>query len=141
VLSVKARILIVLGLLLLLAIIINMVRKRTLELKYVLAWLLADLVLIFFAIFPQAMMKVAELLGIYAPVNMIFFLGFVFLGLIIFSLTVALSRATANQRRLAQYAALKDYEDQMRRAESKAESKVEPKAESKVESEAVAADS
>jgi chromate transport protein ChrA len=37
------------------------------------------------------------------------------LALIIFSLTVALSRATANQRRLAQYAALKDYEERMRR--------------------------
>ena len=94
-LSVKARILIVAGLLLLLAIIINMVRKRTLELKYVLAWLIADLVLIFFSIFPQTMMGMAQLLGIYSPVNMIFFLGFVFLGLIIFSLTVALSRATA----------------------------------------------
>jgi hypothetical protein len=110
-LSVKARILIVAGLLLLLAIIINMVRKRTLELKYVLAWLIADLVLIFFSIFPQTMMGMAQLLGIYSPVNMIFFLGFVFLGLIIFSLTVALSRATASQRRLAQYVALKDYEE------------------------------
>ena len=110
-LSVKARILIVAGLLLLLAIIINMVRKRTLELKYVLAWLIADLVLIFFSIFPQTMMGMAQLLGIYSPVNMIFFLGFVFLGLIIFSLTVALSRATASQRQLAQYVALKDYEE------------------------------
>ena len=114
-LSFKARILIVAGLLLLLAVIINMVRKRRLELKYVLAWLLADLALIFFALFPQTMMGMAQLLGIYSPVNMIFFLGFVFLALIIFSLTVALSRATANQRRLAQYAALKDYEERMRR--------------------------
>ena len=121
-LSIKARILIVAGLLLLLAVIINMVRKRRLELKYVLAWLIADLALIFFAIFPQSMMGMAQLLGIYSPVNMIFFLGFVFLALIIFSLTVALSRATANQRRLAQYAALKDYEDRMRReASGKAE--------------------
>jgi hypothetical protein len=114
-LSFKARILIVAGLLLLLAVIINMVRRRRLELKYVLAWLLADLALIFFALFPQTMMGMAQLLGIYSPVNMIFFLGFVFLALIIFSLTVALSRATANQRRLAQYAALKDYEERMRR--------------------------
>ena len=112
-LSLKARILIVAGLLLLLAIILNMVRKRTLELKYVLAWLFADLALIFFAVFPQSMMGLAEFLGIYSPVNMIFFLGFVFLALIIFSLTVALSRATANQRRIAQYTALRDYEKRM----------------------------
>ncbi|MBP3873280.1 MAG: DUF2304 domain-containing protein [Lachnospiraceae bacterium] len=113
-LSIKARILIVAGLLLLLAVIINMVRKRRLELKYVLAWLLADLALIFFTIFPQTMMGLAQLLGIYSPVNMIFFLGFVFLAMIIFSLTVALSHATANQRRLAQSAALREYEEYTR---------------------------
>ncbi len=113
-LSIKARILIVAGLLVLLAIIINMVRKRRLELKYVLAWMIADLALIFFAVFPQSMMGLASLLGIYSPVNMIFFLGFIFLALIIFSLTVALSRATANQRRLAQSVALRDYEERLK---------------------------
>lgn len=118
-LSIKARLLIIAGLLLLLAVIINMVRKRRLELKYVLAWLIADLALIFFAIFPQTMMGMAEFLGIYSPVNMIFFLGFVFLAMIIFSLTVALSRATANQRRLAQYTALRDYEERRKEEERK----------------------
>ena len=34
--------------------------------------------------------------------------------MIIFSLTVALSRATSSQRRLAQYAALKEYERRMK---------------------------
>ena len=113
-LSIKARILIVAALLVLLAVIINMVRKRRLELKYVLAWLIADLALIIFTIFPELMMWLAEFLGIYSPVNMIFFLGFVFLAMIIFSLTVALSRATSSQRRLAQYAALKEYERRMK---------------------------
>ncbi len=113
-LSIKARILIIAALLVLLALIINMVRKRKLELKYVLAWLAADLALIIFAAFPQLMMGLASLLGIYSPVNMIFFLGFVFLGIIIFSLTVALSRATANQRRLAQSVALRDYEERLK---------------------------
>lgn len=113
-LSIKARILIIAALLVLLALILNMVRKRRLELKYVLAWLLADLALIVFAAFPQLMMGLASMLGIYSPVNMIFFLGFVFLGIIIFSLTVALSRATANQRRLAQSVALREYEEQMK---------------------------
>lgn len=116
-LSIKARILIIAALLVLLALILNMVRKRRLELKYVLAWLFADLVLIIFTAFPQLMMGLASLLGIYSPVNMIFFLGFVFLGIIIFSLTVALSRATANQRRLAQSVAIRDYEERKKSVE------------------------
>ncbi len=116
-LSIKARILIIAGLLFFLAIIINMVRKRRLELKYVLVWMLADLALILFAIFPETMMDIASFLGIYSPVNMIFFLGFIFLAMIIFSLTVALSRATANQRRLAQSVALRDYEERLKSGE------------------------
>ena len=117
-LSLRARLLIIAGLLLLLVIIINMVRRRTLELKYVLAWLICDILLIVFAVFPNAMMKAAGFLGIYSPVNMIFFLGFVFLAMIIFSLTVALSRISANQRRLAQSQALHEYELEQGRPES-----------------------
>ena len=122
-LSIKARLLIIIGLFLLLTIIFYMVRKRRLELKYVLAWLIGDLALIFFTIFPRTMMRLAEFLGIYSPVNMVFFLGFVFLALIIFSLTVALSRATANQRRLAQSIALKEYEERRKEEELTRESR------------------
>ncbi len=121
-LSVKARILIIGGLLVLLAIIINEVRRRRLELKYVLAWLIADLALILFAAVPQSMMWLASLLGIYSPVNMIFFLGFIFLALIIFALTVALSRATANHRRLAQSVALRDFEERLKNTDASSES-------------------
>ena len=109
-LTVKARIIMIVGLLLLMAGIINMVRRRRLELKYVLAWLICDVILIIFVLFPSSMMGLASLLGIYDPVNMIFFLGFVFMLVLIFSLTVALSRATANLRRLAQTTALDEYE-------------------------------
>ena len=109
-LSIRARVIIILVLLLMLVFIINMVRRRTLELKYVLAWLLADILLILFTVFPPAMMGIARFMGIFAPVNMIFFLGFLFLAAIAFSLTVALSRLSASQRRLAQETALWKYE-------------------------------
>lgn len=109
-LSIRARILIIGGLLVLMTVIINMVRRRTLELKYVLAWLLGDILLILFALFPGMMMWLARILGIYSPVNMIFFLGFIFLAGIVFSLTVALSRLSSGQRRVAQETALWEYE-------------------------------
>ena len=89
-----------------LGVIINMVRKRELELKYVLGWLACDFTLLLFVIFPGLMVGLSNFLGIYSPVNMIFFLGFVFSLMIIFSLTVALSRVTARVRRLAQAIAL-----------------------------------
>ena len=43
-----------------------------------------------------------RMLGIQSPVNMIFFLGFLFSLMIIFSLTVTISRITAKVRKMAQ---------------------------------------
>ena len=56
--------------------IINMLRKRELELKYVLGWLLCDIVLLIFTAVPGLMVGFSNFLGIYSPVNMIFFSGF-----------------------------------------------------------------
>ena len=91
-----------------LIIIVNMLRKRKLELKYVLGWLLCDITLLIFTIVPDLMVGFSDFLGIYSPVNMIFFLGFLFSLIIIFSLTVALSRVTARVRRLAQRIAIEE---------------------------------
>lgn len=104
--SFKAQCILGIILLFVLALIINMVRKRKLELKYVLAWMICDIALLILVFVPGLMTWLAEILGIYSPVNMVFFLGFVFSLLIIFSLTVALSRVTAKVRRLAQILAL-----------------------------------
>ena len=111
----KVRLLLVIGLVCVLVMIINMVRKRQLELKYVLGWLGCDFVLLLFAIFPGLMVGLSNFLGIYAPVNMIFFLGFLFSLVLVFTLTVALSRVTARVRRLAQIEALNAYEQEMQK--------------------------
>lgn len=108
--TIKVRIILGAVLILVLGVIINMVRKRELELKYVLGWMVCDLALLLFTIFPGLMIGLSNFLGIYSPVNMIFFLGFVFSLIIIFSLTVALSRVTARVRRLSQAIALDSQE-------------------------------
>lgn len=94
-----------------LVLLLNMVRKRALELKYVLTWIISCLTLLFFVLFPRAMDQLAAFMGIYSPVNMIFFLGFVLSIAIIFSLTVALSRLTARVRMLAQTIALQEQKE------------------------------
>lgn len=104
--TLKAQVLICIALVIALIAIVNMVRKRSLELKYVLVWICADVILFVFTLFPSTMNKVAALLGIYSPMNMIFFMGFVLSLVIIFTLTVALSRVTARVRKLAQMIAL-----------------------------------
>ena len=70
----------------------------------------ANIILFIFTLFPSTMGHVAAFFGIYSPVNMIFFMGFVLSLVIIFTLTVALSRVTARVRKLAQMIALQDEE-------------------------------
>ena len=70
--TLKAQILICIVLVIALLAIVNMVRKRSLELKYVLVWIGCDLILFIFTLFPNLMQKLANVLGIYSPVNMIF---------------------------------------------------------------------
>ena len=88
------------------AVVVNMVRKRILELKYVLTWMFADIMLAILVLFPGLIGAISRLLGIYSPMNMIFFLGFVLSLVILFSLTVAISRASANERRMSQTIAI-----------------------------------
>lgn len=88
------------------AVVINMVRKRQLELKYVLAWLFADIVLVILVLFPSLIMMITRLLGIQSTMNMIFFLGFLLSLVILFTLTVALSKVTASARRMSQTIAI-----------------------------------
>lgn len=104
--TLKIQILLIAFLLVVLAVIIQMVKKRKLELKYVLGWLACDIALIIFTCFPGLMASMAHMLGIYSPVNMIFFFGFLFSLIILFSLTVALSRVTEKVRRIAQVIAM-----------------------------------
>lgn len=102
----RFQIILIVGIVLMLLLILNMIRKRKLELKYSLEWLIVLVLLLIIACVPETLTKVASTLGIYSPVNMIFFLGFVFALIIIFVLTVTVSRLSARIRRLAQIVAM-----------------------------------
>lgn len=104
----KLQIVIGLAILVVFAILVNMIRRRSLELKYALSWMMVLCALFVFDCAPKLLIVVSDFLGIYAPVNMIFFLGFCFSLVIIFSLTVALSRLSNSIRTLDQMVALNE---------------------------------
>ena len=106
--TVRLQVVIAAAILVVLAVLVNMIRRKSLELKYALPWMLVMAALFVFACAPQLLNVVSEFLGIYAPLNMIFFLGFCFSLLIIFSLTVALSRLSNSVRTLDQIVALNE---------------------------------
>lgn len=106
--TVKLQVVIALAILVVFAILVNMIRRRSLELKYSLVWMMVLCALFVFACAPKLLIVVSDFLGIYAPVNMIFFLGFCFSLVIIFFLTVALSRLSNSIRTLDQIVALNE---------------------------------
>ena len=107
--SLKVRIVILAVIFVALVAIINLIRKRSLELKYALTLLFLGGALFVVVMIPGVIQKMSLLLGIYSPMNMVFFLGFLFSLIVIFSLTMALSRNSIRVRKMAQKIALNEY--------------------------------
>ena len=55
-----------------LVMMIELIRKNRVTLRYALLWLFSGLVLLVLAIFPQMLNWVAGLIGVYSPVNALF---------------------------------------------------------------------
>ena len=106
--TIKIQIIIAVFLVIALSVIINMIRKRQLELKYALSWLIAIFFVLALDCFPVLLTKLSHALGIWAPVNMIFFLGFCFSLVIIFGLTVGMSRMSERMKKLSQALAIQE---------------------------------
>lgn len=101
-LQMVAGVILLVGLLL----IVNMIRQRKLELKYAMAWMFAILVMLIVDIFPPILNIISYCFGIATPVNTLFLLGFIFALVLIFVLTVAVSRQAERLRRLTQALAI-----------------------------------
>ena len=105
----RLKLIIVAFLLLAMCLIVNLIRKRKLELKYALTWLLLIVGLALIVLIPGLLEGLAALLGIYSVMILVFFVGFVFSLLLIFSLTMSLSRNSERVRKIAQKIALNEY--------------------------------
>lgn len=86
--------------------IINMVKKKSLELRYALTWLIVGVGVLILNLFPVLIERLSIIMGIKSPINMLFFLGFCFSLCIIFVLTIAVSRMSIRIKELAQELAL-----------------------------------
>ncbi|MDR0930205.1 MAG: DUF2304 domain-containing protein [Clostridiales bacterium] len=100
--------LLVIGTVLFLTFIVYMVRKKKLELKYTIIWLIASIVLVIFAVFDSLSIALSALLNIAEPVNAIFLAIFLFLILMQFMLTIYISKSNDRIRVLTQALALKE---------------------------------
>lgn len=104
--SIKLQVIVAVLIVLALLVMVNLVRKKRLDLKYALGWFVVSGVILIFDIFPQLLEWVTRLMGIGLAVNMLFFLGFVFSLLLIFGLTMSVSRLSDKVKKLSQEMAL-----------------------------------
>lgn len=108
--TLRIRIIMIVALLLGIAFMFNLIRKRALELKYAIIWFILDVGLVLIVLIPGVLEFFAALLGITDVTNMIFFVGFVFSIFIIFGLEMSISRNSERVRKLTQLVALNEYE-------------------------------
>lgn len=100
--------------------IIFMLRNKKIELKYSLAWLLAGICLLATAVFPKLLKLLSNLLNIIEPVNTLFLSIIFFILLIVFTLTIALSRNANRVKTLTQEIGILKMElEQLRKNQNK----------------------
>lgn len=121
--SVKIQIIIAVLIICTLIVIIDMIRKKRLELSYALSWLLVGIGVLILDIFPQLIKTISEKIGIVSPVNMLFFFGFCFSLIIIFVLTIAVSKLSIKIKQLAQQIAIYEKKEKERRQQNEVEGK------------------
>lgn len=97
--------------------ILLFLKKKSLELKYTLLWLLAGVVMGIFIVFPRLLVYLTRFLGMESPMNALYVLCIGFIIIILMALTSIVSKQTMKIRSLIQENAilekrLRDVEEQ-----------------------------
>lgn len=81
-------------------------RRKVIDIKYALPWLVLDMALIVLIAIPSLMEKLAAIMGIQLPSNMFFFFGLLILLFICYEQTITISKHNTMIRRLVQEIAI-----------------------------------
>jgi hypothetical protein len=106
--SVRFRAILVILLLIVFGVLIRQIRKKKLQLQYSLSWMGMLLVLLIVTLFPNLLNLLSTVSGVELPINIVFFLGFCFVLVIIYGLTSTVSKLANENKELAQKIALLD---------------------------------
>ncbi|GAB6885682.1 membrane protein [Streptococcus equinus ATCC 33317] len=86
----------------------HLIKKDKLSIRYSLSWYILSVILLIAVWFPNLLVILAKILGIYSPINLVFFVGFCLSLWILFSLTRVVSIQTSKIKSLAQQIALSE---------------------------------
>lgn len=87
-------------------IVLSLLKRKRLALKYTLLWFFTAVALLILAIFPQILMVVANLVGIQTGMNTLYVFLIAFIMMILMSITSIVSVQTERIRKLAEANAL-----------------------------------
>ena len=102
----KVQIIFLIGLLGLLSIVLELVRRKKLQEKYSLLWLLTIVVLLVLSLWKDSLRLLAKVLGIEIPSNALFVVGLVFILAILLHFSVVISSFSTKNKELAQQFAI-----------------------------------
>ena len=95
-------------------VVLELVRRRRLQERYSMLWLVTCLALIVLAAVPGLLDRMSSALGIAYPPNALFIAAFGFVLLVLLNFSIAVSRLSEQSSRLAQRLAM--LEEQVRRS-------------------------
>ena len=113
------RVLLMIGAFALFGMIVYLIKHKKIEVKYSIIWLAFSATMILFAVFPYLVLVLGDISGVANPVNFIFMTLFVFILLILLSVSAVISGFSTKIKRLAQANAL--LEKRVRELEKKLE--------------------
>ena len=104
--------------LLLLFVLLELIRRRKLEERYALLWIITGGAFLVVSLRTSILDRIAGFLGVLVPANALFLFGLVFMIALVLSLTIVLSALTRKNDRLSQRLSLLQCEVEELRAKS-----------------------
>lgn len=111
------RVILLIGVIVYFAVVVHLLKKKRLTLKYSLLWLLMGCILFLFVIFPQILIWICRLLGFEDTMNGLFTIAIGFILILLMALTAIVSKQTDRIKNLVQDNAL--LEKRLREIEEK----------------------
>lgn len=102
----RLRILLLIAVCIYFMLVFQLLKRKTLNLKYTLLWLASGLIMLALVVFPQLLQFFAGLVGIAAPMNALFSVAFFCIIMILMSLTAIVSKQNKRNKDLIQSVAL-----------------------------------
>lgn len=96
----------IIGILIYFYILFYLIKRKSLDLKYTLVWILSGLIMLIIAIFPNVMIGITRILGVVDVTNGLFALMIFFILIILMSITGIVSKMKDKNKQLIQYCAL-----------------------------------